>query len=305
MTLEALTFFHDAVLLKSFSKAAERHKVTQSTVSQAIQQVEKYFDAALINRTVKPWQLTKNGDVCFRSVEEILHKIDITKELIQDSGKEEKTVLGIASIYSVGLSYMNHFIKGFNLENDKVQVNLEYLHPEKVYQSVVMEETDLGIMSYAKADKLIDVIPWCRELMVVVCSADHELAKQKEINIADINGLDYVHFDRQLKIRDEIDTVFEKNSISVNTKLEFDNIESMKRAVEANAGVSLLPLTTVKKELEAGSLHVLQLKDIEVYRPLGIIHKKNLKECAKGFIKLLKSDRKIFNSKYSREVVYV
>lgn len=98
-----------------------------------------------------------------------------------------------------------------------------------------------------------------------------------------------VGFDDDLTIRREIDRVLHLHQAAVNVVMEFDNIETIKRAIEIDAGAGLLPEPTVLREVQSGTLVAVPLDTDELVRPLGIIHRrgKELSTVALRFIELL------------------
>ena len=90
--------------------------------------------------------------------------------------------------------------------------------------------------------------------MVVVTPPDHPLAKERELTIEKLAGLDFVAFDRDLPIRREVDKAFRQNGVRVNVVTEFDNIETIKQAIQVGIGSSILPLPTVVADVERGLL---------------------------------------------------
>lgn len=121
--------------------------------------------------------------------------------------------------------------------------------------------------------------------MVMVCAVPtHRLAKQSKCSLEDLAGENMISFDADLTIRHEIDRVLQLHQVEVKVVMEFDNIETMKRAIEIDAGISLLPEPTVLREVEVGSLVAVPLDTDELVRPLGIIHRrgKELSSTASG-----------------------
>ncbi len=90
---------------------------------------------------------------------------------------------------------------------------------------------------------------------------------------------------------EEIDTALAIEKVSVRVALAFDNIETIKRAIEIGAGVSLLPEPTIAREISAGTLVKIPVEGVSLVRSLGIIHRRDrkLSETAQQFIKLLQS----------------
>ena len=170
------------------------------------------------------------------------------------------------------------------------KINMEYLHPNKVYTSVFNEEVDLGIVSFPFSGKDLMVIPWRNEPFVLACYPEHPLAEKKSISIELLSGEKFIAFDRDLVIRKKIDACLKNHNVNVDVVFEFDNVETIKRAVEIGSGVSILPLPTLRREIESKTLKAISLSMNEFVRPLGIIHRKNKKmnRYIDEFIELLK-----------------
>jgi DNA-binding transcriptional LysR family regulator len=172
-----------------------------------------------------------------------------------------------------------------------VRVHLEYLHPDRVYEKVREGTVDLGLVSFPRKLPKLTAIPWREEEMVVACSPVHFLASNLAINPAQLQGVKYIHFDKDLTIRREVDRFLREHGIAIDIVLEFDNIENIKKAVELGAGVALLPEPTLRREVEELSLVARPLYGCRLVRPLGIIHRRHLKPTtsACGFVDMLRA----------------
>ncbi len=174
----------------------------------------------------------------------------------------------------------------------KANVRLEYQHPHRVYEAVEKDQADLGLVSYPRSSRTIEAIGWREEPMVLVCAPGHRLASYSSVALEDLAGENVIGFDSDLTIRREIDRVLQLHHAEVRVVMEFDNIETIKRAIEIDAGVALLPEPTVLREVAAGTLVAVPLATDELVRPLGIIHRrgKELGSTARRFIELLQSE---------------
>jgi len=179
----------------------------------------------------------------------------------------------VASIYSVGLHDMSRCMQEFMRGYPKAKVRLEYLRPNKVLDAVLNAEVDLGIISYPLGTPDLNVIPLRSEKMVVVCPPHHPLTRHKAVTSEHLQGEDFVGFDRDLSIRKEIDRHFRQRGVNVRIIMEFDNIETIKQAVQIGTGISILPEPTVRAETKAGTLIAIRLIAPELRRPIGIIHR--------------------------------
>jgi DNA-binding transcriptional LysR family regulator len=296
MHLKSLNVFCDVVARRSFSRAAAENGISQSGVSQVVHQLERRLGVRLIDRSKRPFVLTSEGQTFYEGCREI---VDRYSELESDVRSLHEQVAGrvvVASIYSAGLYQMNHCLKVFLTRYPRANVRLEYHHPDCVYDLVDSDRADLGLVSYPKGSRTVRTIPWLEEPMVLVCAASHRLARRGAIRLEELCGCDVVAFVRELKIRREIDRSLAAARADVRVVMEFDNIETIKRAIEIDAGVSLLPEPTVRREVATGTLHAVPIADRCLVRPLGILHRrgKPLGRTARRLVKLLQASAETF-----------
>ncbi|MFO1023334.1 MAG: LysR family transcriptional regulator [Planctomycetales bacterium] len=289
MHLKFVEIFCDVVLHRSFSKAAAAHEVSQSTASQAVLFLEKRLGTLLIDRSQRPFELTPEGRVYYDGCRDLLDTFNRLEDRVLQMRDKVVGTVHVAAIYSVGLLQMDSYVKLFNERYPDSKVRVEYLHPEEVYRQVLADEADLGLVSFPRDRGELSSHPWQDQLMVLVVPPTHRLAQQTSVPVQALNGEDFVGFTTELTIRKEMDRWFRKSRVTVNIVHEFDNIENIKRATEVGNGVAVLPLPTVQREVEGGSLVAIRLEDAEWLRPLGIVHRKHksLSNAAQKFLHIL------------------
>jgi DNA-binding transcriptional LysR family regulator len=295
MHLKSLKVFCDVVSKRSFSRAADENGISQPGASQMVHQLEEHLGVRLIDRTKRPFVLTPEGEVYYNGCRKIVQRYFALEEEVRTLHQEVAGRVSVASIYSVGLSHMNRCLQKFLQLYPKANVRLQYQHPRRVYELVETDQVDLGLVSYPKSTRTIKATPWREEPMVLVCAPEHRLATLPTLSIQDLEGADLVSFDSDLEIRQEIDRALAAHNVEVFTAMEFDNTETIKRAVEINAGVAILPEPTVDREIAAGSLVARKFADAELNRPVGIIHRRNkvLGKTARRFMQLLQMEERI------------
>jgi DNA-binding transcriptional LysR family regulator len=273
MNLDTLRVFCDVVRCRSFSRGSAMNHISQSAASQAVHQIERLLGVQLIDRTKRPFILTPEGEVYFEGIREVLERYEGIESQVRSLRKEIAGQVRVAAIYSVGLHDMSQAMQDFMRQYPKAKVRLEFLHPSKVYDAVLNEDVDLGIVSYPTPARGLTVIPLRTENMVLVCCPEHRLANMKRVTISQLRGESFIGFDRELMIRRELDRYLRENQVTVNMVMEFDNIETIKQAVEIGSGISILPEPTVRKEIQTGSLVAVPLAIRKLRRPIGIIHR--------------------------------
>lgn len=127
--------------------------------------------------------------------------------------------------------------------------------------------------------------------MVLACCPDHHLAHATSLRLESLEGETFVAFDQNLAIRREIDRALRQRGVGIRVAMEFDNIEAIKRGVEACSGVSILPRPTLAREIEQGTLVAVPLADAGLLRPLAILHRRGreLTVAMRDFVEILLS----------------
>ncbi len=289
MQLKSLKVFCDVVARHSFSRAASDNGMTQSGASQIVHHLEQYLGVKLIDRSTRPLSLTPEGRTYYEGSRDLVRKLYALEDRVRTLRNQFEGRVHVASIYSVGLSHLNQCVREFLGRYPKARIQIEYQHSHRVRKLVESGRVDLGLISYPKPSRTVKSYTWRCEPMVVCCAPEHPLAAFHEVRAGQLDSLEMVSFDRDLQIRREIDRAFAGKGIRVPIAMEFDNIETLKRAVEINIGFSLLPEPTIRREVQLGSLVARRLIDLEMVRPLGIIYRpgSDLGDTVHGFIQFL------------------
>ena len=297
MHIKSFKVFCDVVSRRSFSRAADENGISQSGASQIVHHLEDHLGVKLIDRSKRPFVLTPEGEIYYDGCRKLVQRFNALEEEVRTLHQEVAGRVQIAAIYSVGLVYMNKLVETFRQQNPKATIRVEYQHPDRVYELVKTDQADLGLVSFPKSSRSLTVSPWRSEPMVLVCSPQHPLARKNSAQPCDIDGLEMIGFDKDLKIRQEIDRTLTSHDVAVDTVMEFDNIETLKSAVQVNAYAALLPEPTVEREISAGALVAIPLQGIDLNRPLGIIQRRGSEfgKTAQRFLQLLKEHSSDFS----------
>jgi DNA-binding transcriptional LysR family regulator len=292
MHVKTLKVFNDVCAHRSFSRAAQENGISQSNASQMVQQLEEHLGVRLLDRSKRPPVMTRAGETFYKGTRPILQRYFALEEEVKTLHEEVSGRLRVVSIYSVGISYMRGILQEFLTRHPKANVRLQYEHPDEVYKMVEADQADIGIVSYPRKTRGLRVFPWRKERMVFVCAPSHPLAQRKQIDIKDLHGVSMVGFEAGLMIRREIERVLDTAHVEVNVVMEFDNIETIKGAIEIDAGVGLLPEPTVEREVAAGQLVMIPLVGDPLYRPVGIVLRRGKEQgrAARRFMALLRGE---------------
>ena len=290
MQIENLKIFADLVETKSFSKAAKLNALTQSAVSQQARAMERHFKVLLIDRSQKQFQLTREGQRVYESAKEMLHTYDMLLSELQEMKKVISGTIRISTIYSIGLHELPPYIKRFLHDYPSVNVRIEYRRSNLVYEDILHNSVDFGLVAFPVKTRQIEALPFHNDHLVVIAHPSHPLAKRNtEIEVKDLAAQRFIGFDPDIPTRKAVDQILRDHKLEIEPVMEFDNIETVKRAVEIDHGIAIVPQATVVQEAKQGTLAVLHFKGRQFTRPLAILHRKGrvLTPGMKKFIEIL------------------
>ena len=272
MNLDTLKTFCDLVDTGSFSKAAEISFISQSAVSQQLAKLERQLGTQLIQRGGGLVAPTDAGRAFYRGAQEILRRYEELVGEVRSAADSIRGVLRVGTIYSVGMYSLDSYVKRFIHEHPDANLRVEYMHANRIYAAVAGGEMALGVVAHPERQRSIEVVPFLSEQLVMVFAPNHPLAGAKTADAFLLNGQKFVAFEPDIPTRRHIDKRLKAEGVKVNIVMEFDNNETLKRAVEIGAGATILPLTLIQRELAAGSLVYVSFRNPDKWtRPLGVL----------------------------------
>ena len=293
MQIETFKVFCDLVETASFSRAASINSITQSAVSQQIRSLERHFHVSLIERGRKNFSVTQEGRAFLQASKEILHTYESLGDRIRELQNVVAGDLRIATVYSIGLHELPPFLKKFRALYPDVNVKVDYRRSTQVYSEVLEGDSDLGLVAFPVRRKGLIVEDFWRDKLVLICHPGHSLAQRKRVRLRDLEGEKFISFEPDLPTRKVIDRLLREQGVEIEHAMEFDNIETVKRAVEIEHGISIVPQTSVADETRNGGLAAVELESPDMWRPLGVVYRRHrsISPAQKQFVALLKEPR--------------
>src|SRR6202020_1736790 len=176
MQKERLKIFWQFGETESFTKAAQINNVTQSAVSQQISALERIFKSLLIERSKKKFRLTREGQALYDYSKQIIQTYESLHSKLQELKDIISGTIRVATIYSIGLHDLPPYLKKFLKAYPTVNVHLEYRRANQVYEDVLSNVVDLGLVSYPTRDQKLEIIPLRKDTLVLICHPRHPLA---------------------------------------------------------------------------------------------------------------------------------
>jgi DNA-binding transcriptional LysR family regulator len=275
MQIETFKIFRDLAETGSFSRAAVSNGITQSAVSQQIRALEQRFQVSLIERGRRAFSLTAEGEAFLGASREIVEVYEHLDDRLKTLTNIVEGQLRVGVIYSIGLHELPPYIKAFRAAHPAVEVHVEYRRSWELYHAVAEGEVDIGLVCYPAKKKGLQILPFLNDRLVMICHPTHALASRASIRLADLEGERFISFEPDQPTRKVIDRAFRDQGVQIHHAIEFDSVETVKRAVEIENGISIVPSRTVLQEVENKTLRAVEITEPQMCRPLGILLKRD------------------------------
>jgi DNA-binding transcriptional LysR family regulator len=292
MHLETLKTFCDLVDTGSLSRAARLNLITQSAVSQQLRALERRYGCQLVERAPRTAaRPTEAGRLLYAGAREVVERLAEVEQQLRARPDVVAGTVRVATVYSVGLHTLPPVMKAFLRGHPQVRVQLEYRRTDQVYQACLAGEVDLGIVALPARRPTLEVVPLRGDELAIVVPPDHPLARRRGLTVAALDGQPFIAFDRDIPTRRLIDRVLRRRGAAVTVVMELDNIETIKRSVEAGLGLSILPAPALASEVRARTLVMRRPADGRIDRPIGAIHRRRaLSAAARLFLDRLTAE---------------
>src|ERR1700690_3291510 len=188
MQIDNFKIFADLVETKSFSKSAKMNNISQSAVSQQARAMERHFKALLVDRSQKQFHLTREGQRVYESAKGVLHAYETLLSELQEMKKVVSGTIRISTIYSIGLHELPPYIKKFLHDFPSVNVRVEYRRSNLVYEDILHNAVDFGLVAFPARVRQVDIIPFREDHLVIICHPQHAFAKRAEVAISELAG---------------------------------------------------------------------------------------------------------------------
>lgn len=261
MNVAVMKSFCDLIETGSFSKAAEANSISQSAVSQQVAALERSLGTRLLTRGGGFATPTDAGMAFYRGAKDILRRYEQALAEIRSASDAVRGVLKVGTIYSVGFYLLNGCIGRFIRAHPDVHLDVEYTRWNRITAMVLNDEMDLGIVAFPEKHRSLEILPLVTEELVAVCPPGHKLAARKVVEPGDLRGEKVIAFEANVPSRRHIDRLMKSFRVSLEVAMEFDNVETIKRAIEVGAGLSILPRNTVEREAGEGHVSIVPFSD--------------------------------------------
>ncbi|MHB1529639.1 MAG: LysR family transcriptional regulator [Acidiferrobacteraceae bacterium] len=271
-----LQVFHTVARLLSFTKAAETLHMTQPAVTFQIRQLEEHFNTRLFDRTHNRISLTAAGDRVYGYADKILALYSEMNSRVRELTGDVSGILLIGASTTIAEYVLPALLAEFQTRHKDVHIRLSVSNSLGIVHMVESNLVDVGIVESPVTNKSLAVEICWHDKLVFICPPAHPLARKQRIHVRELLTLPFLAREEGSGTREVISEYLARNDLQwhdLNLSMEFGSPESVKSAVEAGLGVSLVSQATIAKEVKLGTLVALPLEPT-LERPFSFVYQR-------------------------------
>jgi DNA-binding transcriptional LysR family regulator len=235
--------------------------------------------------------LTQEGKIFYDYAVKIYSQYEEVTTIIQKFKDLNMGTLSVGAGSYFGSYVLPELLGIFKKNHPSIDIHVMVAFSNVIAKDVIMNNYELGFVG-----ELDDIInhtqlksaPFYEDELVLICSPDNPLSKKEEITIEDLRDVPFIKSDQSSALRILIEKRFKEMGFEIGNTMILNNIETIKRTVEQNLGISILPRLAVIREVSSGKLTMHYIKNLKLTRYLYYIHRndKVLSFPAKRFLEL-------------------
>lgn len=260
----------------TFTAGALRVHVTQAAISMQIRQLENEIGARVFVRAPRHVILTEAGEQLLRRARHILREHDAALDEIAELAGAERGRLRIGSASAMVLTdQLPAILTELRKQHPAAEISVMSGTSEVLVDQILAGEVDIAFVSLPVDVRGIKTERLSEDQLVAIASPRHKLAKQRTISAFTLAGERLILGERGGNTRRLIDQFFAQAGVTLRVAMELSRQQAIKRMVEEDMGVGIVPLQSVKDEVEKGRLVRWWIEGAEINWELGIAQLSN------------------------------
>jgi len=269
-----LKLFCTVVETKSFSKTSRIVHLSQPAVSMQIQALEEFFETKLFDRSRDTIHLTPAGEILYKEAKHILkHYTDIEKRISKITGVV-KGGITIGASTTIGNYVLPRIVVSFKKKYPRIKITLIIRNTKRIEELLSSQLIDFGLVEGEISRTTFKAEPLLDDELVPIVSPFHPWARKQILSVLEITREPFIIRENGSGTRQKIEEFFSLHGFGINNlhiSLTLGSTESIKVAVEAGAGISILSKWAVRKEIEAGKIHSFTFREGNIIRNFSLI----------------------------------
>jgi DNA-binding transcriptional LysR family regulator len=287
--LEYLHTFHTVATLGGVTRAAAALHLSQPAVSGRLRALERHYGAPLLLVRHRRMRLTAEGEAlhaCTARVFNLLRAAQRTIAAVRDAARGH---LAVGASTTVGIYLLPAVLGDFVRERPGVEVSLAVGTSAEVRDRVLRDDAPIGLVEAPVPHPDLESVPFAADEVVLIAPPGHPLARAGRVALDDLQGQRVLWREATSGTRAFVVAALARAGVAIEAALELGSTEAQKQAVLAGLGVAWVSRMTVRREVAAGELVVVETPGLDLTRRLLRIAPRGvpLPAAAAAFLRLL------------------
>jgi DNA-binding transcriptional LysR family regulator len=272
MDLAELQVFLTVASERSFSRAAARLHRTQPAVSQAIRRLEDHLGEKLFDRSAKDGKLTEAGRVLLDYAERLMRLAEEADSAVRELRDLQRGRV-LVGANEAAVHVLLPVVDRFRRAHPQVQLDIRRVPSRQIGVEVLQRSLDFGVLSFPPAERGLGAVTIGHDELVMLAAPSHPLASRKQVTMAEFGRQDVIAHNEASPARERVLRLFEQQHEPLNITVALPSLDGIKRAVEMNLGVALLPRRCALAEISAGRLAAVPVAQVRLPRALRLVYR--------------------------------
>ena len=272
MELHELQVLQVVAAERSFSRAAARLHRTQPAVSQAIRRLEDELGERLFDRSSKGGRLTETGAILLDYAERMSRlkseAVGAVREL--QELRRGRVVIGVNE---AAVHVLLPIVMQFREDHPHAQVEMRRVHSRQIPGEVLDRSLDFGLVTYPPGERGLRSVRLGVDELVMLTHPKHPLAQRQAITMSEFGRQTIIAHNDPSPRRDLVLRLFEEHHAAINIQISLPSLDGIKRAVEMDLGVALLPRRCALSEIARGQLAAVAVPELRAPRDLRLVYR--------------------------------
>jgi DNA-binding transcriptional LysR family regulator len=275
---------------RSFSRAAVRLHRTQPAISQTVAKLESTLGEALFDRSSRDGTLTDAGEVLREYALKLLNLRSEAQGALGELRSLHRGRLNLAANEYTCL-YLLPLLDRYRQQNPLIKLVVQRSLASRIADEVLAHTVEVGVLSFRPEDPQIRSVAVYRDELALIINPSHRLAKAKSVSIRDLGSENFVAHSVASPQRAKVLDAFRRHKTPLRMGVELPSIQAVKRFVEMQSGMALVPQLAVQRELAKGTLLRVQVRELQLERKLRLVYRKQapLSHAAMAFLRVVES----------------
>ena len=272
MELNELQVLQAVAAERSFSRAATRLHRTQPAVSQAIRRLEDELGERLFDRSSKGGRLTEAGTILLDYAERLTRLKDAAESAVREL-QELRRGRVVIGVNEAAVHVLLPMVVQFRAAHPHAQVEMRRVHSRQIPGEVLNRSLDFGLVTFPPGERGLLSVPLGVDELVMLTHPTHPLARRRQVTMEEFGRQTVIAHNDPSPRRERVLRLFEQKHAPINIQMSLPSLDGIKRAVEMNLGVALLPRRCALSEIARKQLAAVRVPQLRVPRSLRLLYR--------------------------------